>query len=33
MRRFRVVNVKVEEPDIVERVEQVFGIVILLGRE
>ena len=33
MRRFRVVNVRVEELDIVERVEQVFGIVILLGRE
>ena len=33
MRRFRVVSVRVEELDIVERVEGVFSIVILLGKE
>jgi hypothetical protein len=33
MRRFRVVGVRVEELDIVERVEGVFSIVILLGKE
>ena len=33
MRQFRVVGVRVEELDIVERVEGVFSIVILLGKE
>ena len=33
MRRFRVVGVGVEELDAVERVEGVFGTVILLGKE
>jgi hypothetical protein len=33
MRRFRVVGVRVEELDTAERVEGVFGIVILLGKE
>ena len=33
MRWFRVVGIRVEERDIVERVEGVFSIVILLGKE
>ena len=33
MQQFRVVGVRVEELDIVERVEEVFSIVILLGKE
>ena len=33
MRRFRVVGVRVEELDIVERVEGVFSVVIFLGKE
>ena len=33
MRWFRVVGVRVEERDVVERVEGVFSIVILLGKE
>ena len=33
MRRFRVVGVRVEELDAAERVEGVFGIVILLGKK
>ena len=33
MRRFRVVGVRVEEQDTAERVEGVFSIVVLLGKE
>ena len=33
MRRFRVVGVGVEKRDTAERIEGVFGIVILLGKE
>ena len=33
MRRFRVVGIRVEELDTAVRVEGVFGIVILIGKE
>ena len=33
MRQFRVVGVRVEELDIVERVEGIFSIVIFLGKK